>query len=111
MSTSDFGFDSSFGDPQEIIPVPVVDEESEGTPAKGNATGANPESGGIGVVLPLVTNPDGSRSFTGDRNIDAVLIGSKWGTLNLTYSFPTSGSNYNGTGLDLYGGNASHVDL
>ena len=111
MSTSDFGYDSSFGDPQEIIPVPVVDEDSEGTPVKLNATGANPESGGIGVVLPLVTNPDGTRSFTGDRNVDAVLIGSKWGTLNLTYSFPTSGSNYNGTGLDSNGVNAYQLDL
>lgn len=72
---------------------------------------ANPEGNNIGVLLPLVTNPDGSRSFTGNRNIDATLIGSKWGTLNLTYSFPTSGSNYNGSGYDSNGVSLYHVDL
>ena len=34
--------------------------------------------------------------ITGDRNIDAVLIGSKWTLLNQTYSFPTSGDFYVG---------------
>jgi len=74
-------------------------------------TGANPEGNYIGELLPLVTNLDGSRSFTGNRNIDATLIGAKWGTLNLTYSFPTSGSNYNGSGYDTNGVSLYHVDL
>ena len=74
-------------------------------------TSANGANGNTGVVLPLGTNPDGSHFFTGVRNIDATLIGSKWGGLNLTYSFPTSGSNYNGSvplsaGVDNY-----HIDL
>ena len=74
-------------------------------------TAANPESGPIGVLLPLGTNPDGSRFFSGDRNIDATLIGSKWGATELTFSFPTAGSNYNGStpftdGVDKY-----HIDL
>ncbi len=72
---------------------------------------ANPEGNNIGTLLNLVTNPDGSRSFTGDRNIDAILIGSKWGTLNLTYSFPTAGSNYDST-TSLSAGVANyHIDL
>lgn len=74
-------------------------------------TGANPDGQFIGQLLPLGTNPDGSRFFSGNRNIDATLIGSKWGTLNLTYSFPTSGSNYNGS-VPLTAGVADyHVDL
>ena len=79
------------------------DAGTDGATSKGGINGANPESGNIGVLLPLVTNPDGSFSITGDRNVDAALIGSKWGTLNLTYSFPTSGSNYNGAGFDSQG--------
>lgn len=75
-------------------------------------TGANPEGQFIGQLLPPGTNPDGSRFFSGNRNIDATLIGSKWGTLNLTYSFPTSGSNYNGTGYDAtIGVSLYHIDL
>ncbi len=74
-------------------------------------TGANPEGNNIGTLLPLGTNPDGSHFFTGNRNVDATLIGSKWGTLNLTYSFPTSGSNYNGSGYDTNGVSLYHIDL
>ena len=85
--------------------------EASGDKAGGGVDDANPESGGIGVLLPLVTNPDGSRSFTGIRNVDAILIGSKWGTLDLTYSFPTSGSNYNGSGYDTNGVSLYHIDL
>ena len=74
-------------------------------------TDANPEGNPLGVLLNLTTNPDGSRSFTGNRNVDATLIGSKWNTEELTYSFPTAGSNYNGStplnaGVDRY-----HLDL
>ena len=70
-------------------------------------TDANPAGNPLGVLLNLVTNSDGTRSFTGNRNVDATLIGSKWGTLELTYSFPTLGSNYNGStplnaGVDNY---------
>ena len=74
-------------------------------------TDANPEGNPLGVLLNLTTNPDGSRSFTGNRNVDATLIGSKWNAEELTYSFPTAGSNYNGStplnaGVDRY-----HLDL
>ncbi|KQN00021.1 hypothetical protein ASE78_17795 [Sphingomonas sp. Leaf25] len=74
-------------------------------------TDANPEGNNIGTLLTLVTNPDGSRSFTGNRNVDATLIGSKWGTQNLTYSFPLTGSNYNGNGYDSNGVSLYHIDL
>jgi Ca2+-binding RTX toxin-like protein len=123
MSTSELDYNApagglvpgSWDSPAEITHLTVVEgcgcaacqglreAGTDGATSKGGVSGANPESGGIGVLLPLVTNPDGSRSFTGDRNVDAALIGSKWGTSNLTFSFPTSGSNYNGTGLDSNG--------
>ncbi|WP_114226812.1 MULTISPECIES: M10 family metallopeptidase C-terminal domain-containing protein [Sphingomonas] len=85
------------------------DDDPAFAPGKGGITDANPSTGNIGSLLTLVTNPDGSRSFTGDRNVDATLIGSKWGTLNLTYSFPTSGSNYNGATYDSNGVSNYHI--
>ncbi|MDB5680122.1 M10 family metallopeptidase C-terminal domain-containing protein [Sphingomonas bacterium] len=81
-----------------------------GAPA-GDPTGANVAPGGPGTLLTLGTNPDGSHYFTGIRNVDAVLIGSKWGSTNLTYSFPTSGTNYNGSGYSSDGVSLYHVDL
>ncbi|HZF96445.1 MAG TPA: M10 family metallopeptidase C-terminal domain-containing protein [Allosphingosinicella sp.] len=85
--------------------------KADATASKGGITDANPESGNIGVLLPLYTNPDGSRSITGDRNVDATLIGSKWGVHELTFSFPTSGSNYNGLGYDSNGVSLYHLEL
>jgi Ca2+-binding RTX toxin-like protein len=125
MSTSELGYNANAGD---LVPGSSLEEittavagcgcaacqalrEADGSTSKGGVIDANPESGNIGVLLPLVTNPDGSRSFTGDRNVDAILIGAKWGVLDLTFSFPTSGSNYNGTGLDSNGVNNYHIDL
>src|SRR4051794_25110674 len=92
---------------EDVTQINVVGEELEKA-ATGDATskgGVNQAitDGGVGVVLPLITNPDGSHSFTGNRNVDAVLIGSKWGSLNLTYSFPGSGADYNGAGYDSNG--------
>lgn len=63
-----------------------------GVKLSGDPTGAS--GPGLYSLLNLQQNPDGSYYFTGDRNVDAILIGSKWATLNLTYSFPTSGSEY-----------------
>ncbi len=84
---------------------------NSGASVKGGLNNANPETGPIGTLLPIIVNPDGTKSFTGIRNVDAVLIGSKWGSLNLTYSFPTSGTNYNGYALDQYGDRGYHIDL
>jgi Ca2+-binding RTX toxin-like protein len=77
----------------------TLDNDEEPTSQKGGGAGvdpnaANPSGGNIGTLLTLGTNPDGSHFFSGSRNVDAILIGSKWGTTNLTYSFPTSGTNY-----------------
>src|SRR5688500_394296 len=126
MSTSEFGYIATAGDQlvgswEDITHLSVVEgcgcaacqgfREADGAKSTGGINDANPEDGNLGVLLPLVTNPDGSYSITGDRNVDAALIGSKWGTLNLTYSFPTSGSNYNGTGFDSNGVSLYHLDL
>jgi hypothetical protein len=126
MSTSELDYNVRAGDllPETLVEITHVDvvagcgcaacqsfREGATDGVKGGFVDANPESGNIGVVLPLITNPDGSRSFTGDRNVDAILIGSKWGTLDLTYSFPTSGSNYNGTGYDTNGVSLYHLTL
>ncbi|HZF44523.1 MAG TPA: M10 family metallopeptidase C-terminal domain-containing protein [Sphingomonadaceae bacterium] len=119
MSTSELGYDLV----GETTHVSVVegcgcgvcqsfrDAGTDGVKTKGGVVNANPENENIGQLLPLVTNPDGSRSITGDRNVDAILIGSKWGTQNLTFSFPTSGSNYNGRGYDSNGVSLYHLDL
>ena len=101
----------------EIDQVTIADEEADDTTPKSanslgdDPTSANPVGNNIGTLLPLGTNPDGSHFFTGNRNVDATLIGSKWGSLNLTYSFPTSGSNYNGSGYDTNGVSLYHIDL
>jgi Ca2+-binding RTX toxin-like protein len=101
------------------VDVPIVVnllEEGEGaskggSDAKITLPSANANSPINGELLTLGTNPDGSHFFTGNRNVDAALIGSKWSTTNLTYSFPTSGSNYSGTGYDSNGVSLYHVDL
>ena len=99
------------------IPTFVFETEDDdifakGAPVDGTvSTEANPDTQNIGQLLTLGTNPDGSHFFTGNRNVDATLIGSRWGTTNLTYSFPTSGSNYNGGNYDPNGVSLYHVDL
>ncbi len=52
------------------------------------------------TMIEQYQDADGMYLFTGDRNIDAVLIGSKWTSTELTFSFPTYGSSY-GAGYDL----------
>src|SRR2546426_12001726 len=42
--------------------------------------------------------------FSGNQDIDATLIGSKWNSLKLTYSFPTAANQYQtgyGSGTDF----------
>jgi serralysin len=43
-------------------------------------------------LLRQTANGDGSYSFSGDRNIDAVLIGSRWTGNALTFTFPETGN-------------------
>ncbi len=90
-----------------------VDKTSSGGPGTNGVdpTAANPDTGNVGQLLTIGTNPDGSRFFSGNRNVDATLIGSRWGISNLTYSFPTSGSNYNGNNYDTNGVSNYHIDL
>ncbi|KRC82486.1 M10 family metallopeptidase C-terminal domain-containing protein [Sphingomonas sp. Root241] len=130
MSTSEFGNSTSGDQPSvswdplsEIVHDKVVEgcgcaacqaatkDDDDGASGGGGVTDANPEGNNLGVLLPLVTNPDGSKSITGNRNVDAVLIGSKWGTQNLTFSFPESGSNYNGSGYDTNGVSQYQLEL
>ena len=106
--------------PAEDLPVfEIIHEEEDimfagkggGAPAGGDPTSANPGTGNVGVLLTMGTNPDGSHYFSGNRNVDAALIGSKWGITNLTFSFPTSGSNYSGNNYDSNGVSLYHIDL
>jgi Ca2+-binding RTX toxin-like protein len=91
---------SALGTWESVVTLAVVDDNDEPINQKGGGAGFDPNAANIpgnpGQLLTLGTNPDGSHFFTGNRNVDATLIGSKWGTTNLTYSFPTNGSNYNG---------------
>jgi Ca2+-binding RTX toxin-like protein len=108
--------DAGVGEAFFLQELTIADDNDEPTSQKGGGAGlepnaANPAGNNIGVLLPLGTNPDGSHFFTGNRNVDATLIGSKWGTTNLTFSFPTTGSNYNGS-VSVYDGVANyHIDL
>lgn len=123
MLNSDFGSDisnngigSGMDQPLDIPTVVGELEVGEGATKGGADTKTTLPSAGAnspinGELLTLGTNPDGSHFFTGIRNIDAALIGSKWSTTNLTYSFPTSGSNYSGSGYDTNGVSLYHVDL
>lgn len=133
MSTSEFGNGTTTGDQSsvswdplsEIVHFRAVEgcgcaacqaankdkNDDDDASGGGSPGGANPEGNNLGVLLPLVTNPDGSKSITGNRNVDAILIGSKWGTQNLTFSFPTSGSNYNGSGYDTNGVSNYQLEL
>jgi Ca2+-binding RTX toxin-like protein len=104
----DFGGVLTWDSLSQIDQVAIAEDNDELTQAKGAGAGvdpnaANPAGGNVGQLLTLGTNPDGSHFFTGNRNVDATLIGSKWGITNLTYSFPTSGSVYNGATFDTNG--------
>lgn len=57
-------------------------------------------SDGKTALLFQVQARDGTYTFAGDSHVDGVLIGSKWTIGTLTYSFPTSGSFYEGSGYE-----------
>jgi Ca2+-binding RTX toxin-like protein len=48
----------------------------------------------LSTLLPIYQADDGSYYFSGNQDIDAVLIGSKWAETSLTFSFPTNGTFY-----------------
>ena len=61
-------------------------------PAGGGVT-AYPRPSGVSELLPQFG--DGPYYFSGDRNVDAVLFGSRWTVSELTFSFPTNVGQYN----------------
>jgi len=48
------------------------------------------------LIAQTYNGSNGRFEFSGDRDIDAVLIGARWTVTDLTYSFPTSASQYVG---------------
>ena len=122
MSTSNLGSGASLqhlgsGSPGTPMDIPTTEIFHEENDIMGGGKGSRPDGGPqeanpdlIGELLTLGTNPDGSRFFSGNRNVDATLIGVKWGITDLTFSFPTSGSNYNGVFYDSNGVSLYHLD-
>jgi hypothetical protein len=62
-------------------------------PGIGNA---DTESAGAGAASLLAYNGPAHtlNPFSGNQDIDAALIGSRWNSFNLTYSFPTAANQY-----------------
>src|SRR5215510_3054568 len=81
------------------LSLPSTPDISAGAGGETSAAGA-----GSSQLTPLTLNAT-HYDITGDRNIDAVLIGSKWNTLSQTFSFPTDGAFYVGytTGENVNG--------
>ena len=53
------------------------------------------DASGIGLAARLTEYAaDGTWHVSGNQDIDAILIGSRWAGANLTYSFPTDNSHY-----------------
>ncbi|MBW8882425.1 MAG: M10 family metallopeptidase, partial [Asticcacaulis sp.] len=60
-----------------------------------SSSGGINNSSGPGLTARITqTLNSGHYDFSGNQDLDAALIGSKWTITNLTYSFPTSGSFY-----------------
>ena len=77
----------TWGDPGTIAGGPARDDGTDG--GLGDASGP-------GLTTRLTeTLSGGTWHFTGNQDIDGVLMGSKWTIKDLTYSFPTTGANYN----------------
>lgn len=65
---------------------------------KGASSGDFSEASGTGMseLLAGTLLPGNYYTFSGNRNTDAILIGSRWTVLNQTFSFPTDGAHYVG---------------
>ncbi|WP_232628905.1 M10 family metallopeptidase [Methylobacterium sp. Leaf118] len=74
---------------------------------------ALPNKGSQKTALLFQFERDGQYHFSGDDRLDPILIGSKWTVDTLSYSFPTSGSFYEGQGyeqdIDQIGDPALHA--
>lgn len=100
------------GRPEDIRDLDVLPHDGTTLPDSILDDGALGASGpGRSTLLPLTPSgtPRPFFNITGDRNIDGVLIGSKWNLSEITYSFPTTGAAY-GAGYDT-GKNEFHIDL
>ncbi|RPI35871.1 MAG: hypothetical protein EHM67_13280, partial [Hyphomicrobiaceae bacterium] len=59
------------------------------------AAGSGGSSAGAGNGSPMLAEaPTGPTGPTGNQDIDGLLIGTKWGTSSLSFSFPTSAAFY-----------------
>ena len=77
-------------DPSADGGVYLAGSESGGVaddPTQGSGPGA-------AQLLPYIGSPHAPNPFSGNQDIDAALIGSKWIGTSFTYSFPTQGSFY-----------------
>jgi hypothetical protein len=74
-------------DGQDFIPAAAGGEATLGSDSVLDASGA-----GQSALLTMQTGT--FNSFSGDQNVDAILIGSRWTVMNQTFSFPTDGSYY-----------------
>ena len=63
-------------------------------PAGGSGADASIRVMAVGKSELLTLIGDGPYGFSGDRNVDATLIGSRWTLSELTYSFPESADEY-----------------
>jgi len=84
-----------------------VDQGFSFTYAGGNGFPKDPtDSAGAGAAQLITYNGPAhtGNPFSGNQDIDATLIGSKWNSLKLTYSFPTAANQYQtgyGSGTDF----------
>jgi serralysin len=70
-----------------------------GAASASSPSGGPMDASGPGLTARLTqTTSGGHFFFSGDRDVDAVLIGSKWTGATVTFSFPTSGSFYGPAG-------------
>ncbi|ESQ87177.1 hypothetical protein ABAC460_20615 [Asticcacaulis sp. AC460] len=78
--------------------VPVVSVTTAGFAHAGVARSAGVnDASGEGMSAPLdhyFDVEDGRWEYTGNQDVDAILIGSKWTVTEITFSFPTSGEVY-----------------
>ncbi|MCC6920194.1 MAG: pre-peptidase C-terminal domain-containing protein [Alphaproteobacteria bacterium] len=88
-----------------IAGFPLAQRPAEGTPPlfelrQGLPAAPSPYTlQGLGagkseLIAQTFNAANGRYEFSGDRDIDAVLIGARWTVTNLTYSFPTSAGQY-----------------
>ncbi|EGF93612.1 hemolysin-type calcium-binding repeat 2 copies family protein [Asticcacaulis biprosthecium C19] len=92
--------------PAAVISAPAADRSYGGSYTGAHNTGhmsGGATDGGVngssgpGQTVRIAQYYDAGQAryeFSGNQDIDAVLIGSKWSSTSLTYSFPTSGSFY-----------------